>query len=53
MANYYCSNCRESLDVGGVNKTAIGASRNLVFCGSCNCYIKLENLTTVQPPKSA
>lgn len=42
MAKYYCSNCRENLPVDSLKKVAIGVDRNVVFCGSCNCYVTLE-----------
>lgn len=42
MAGYHCSNCRENIPAGNLKKVAIGADRNVVFCGSCNCYVTLE-----------
>jgi len=50
MSNYHCANCREKLEDSGVRKTAIGSNRSLVFCASCNCYIRLEDKT---PPKAS
>ena len=40
----YCSNCRETITA--VKKIAIGESRNVVFCGSCNCYVNIEEPQT-------
>lgn len=42
MAGYHCSNCRENIPADKLKKVAIGADRNVLFCGSCNCYVTLE-----------
>ena len=46
MAGYHCSNCREQ--IANLKKISIGENRNVVFCGSCNCYVTIE-----EPAKAA
>ena len=47
---YYCTNCRENVPTDGLKKVSIGKDRNVVFCGSCNCYVNIEQPAPLAPP---
>lgn len=51
MASPYCSNCRESIPADSLKRIAIGTGRSVVFCGSCNCYVAIEDKTPATPVK--
>jgi len=44
---YHCSNCREK--TSNLKKIAIGEARNVVFCGTCNCYLAIEEEKAAAP----
>lgn len=48
MAGYHCSNCREN--IANLKKISIGENRNVVFCGSCNCYVTIEEPRAAAKP---
>lgn len=51
--NYYCSNCRENIKADSLKKVPVGQDRNVVFCGTCNCYVALEEPKAKAPAPAA